>query len=31
MSADEWKTQLRQFASEVMPAFQPVAAAGGAH
>jgi alkanesulfonate monooxygenase SsuD/methylene tetrahydromethanopterin reductase-like flavin-dependent oxidoreductase (luciferase family) len=26
MSADEWKTQLRQFAREVMPAFQPVAA-----
>jgi alkanesulfonate monooxygenase SsuD/methylene tetrahydromethanopterin reductase-like flavin-dependent oxidoreductase (luciferase family) len=26
MPADEWKLQLRQFASEVMPAFQPVAA-----
>ena len=29
MSADEWKSQLRQFASEVMPAFQPVAAISG--
>jgi alkanesulfonate monooxygenase SsuD/methylene tetrahydromethanopterin reductase-like flavin-dependent oxidoreductase (luciferase family) len=26
MSADDWKSQLRQFASDVMPAFQPVAA-----
>jgi alkanesulfonate monooxygenase SsuD/methylene tetrahydromethanopterin reductase-like flavin-dependent oxidoreductase (luciferase family) len=26
MPADEWKAQLRQFASDVMPAFQPVAA-----
>jgi alkanesulfonate monooxygenase SsuD/methylene tetrahydromethanopterin reductase-like flavin-dependent oxidoreductase (luciferase family) len=26
MSADAWKSQLRQFATEVMPAFQPVAA-----
>ena len=26
MPADEWKSQLRQFATEVMPAFQPVAA-----
>jgi alkanesulfonate monooxygenase SsuD/methylene tetrahydromethanopterin reductase-like flavin-dependent oxidoreductase (luciferase family) len=31
MSADEWKTQLRQFASEVMPAFQPVVATSGVH
>jgi alkanesulfonate monooxygenase SsuD/methylene tetrahydromethanopterin reductase-like flavin-dependent oxidoreductase (luciferase family) len=28
MPADEWKNQLRMFAREVMPAFQPVAAAG---
>jgi hypothetical protein len=26
MAADEWKAQLRLFAREVMPAFQPVAA-----
>ena len=31
MSAEEWKAQLHQFASEVMPAFQPVAALGGVH
>jgi hypothetical protein len=27
MPADEWKTQLRLFAHDVLPAFQPVGAA----
>jgi hypothetical protein len=27
MPADEWKTQLRLFARDVLPAFQPVGAA----
>jgi alkanesulfonate monooxygenase SsuD/methylene tetrahydromethanopterin reductase-like flavin-dependent oxidoreductase (luciferase family) len=30
MPADDWKNQLRLFAREVMPAFQPVAATAGA-